>query len=169
LQPRIAPRYFSRNQLLNEGVERFQQRSPDSTDILHEYFVPREQFPVFVSRISRMIPGHTADLLNVTIRVVDTDHDSLLRYADQPVLALVMLFDQPRTAAADADMESLTRELIDAAIAVGGRYYLPYRLHATPEQFRLAYPQAERFFALKRQYDPEELFQNEFYLKYKTP
>ncbi len=47
-------------------------------------------------------------------------------------------------------MEALTRELIDAALACGGRYYLPYRLHATPEQFRAAYPQAERFFKLKR-------------------
>jgi hypothetical protein len=43
---------------------------------------------------------------------------------------------------------------------------LPYRLHATPEQFRRAYPQAEEFFALKRKYDPEELFQNQFYRKY---
>jgi FAD/FMN-containing dehydrogenase len=47
-----------------------------------------------------------------------------------------------------------------------GRYYLPYRLHATPKQFNEAYPQAEKFFELKRKYDPEELFQNEFYLKY---
>jgi len=38
--------------------------------------------------------------------------------------------------------------------------------HATDEQFHLAYPQARRFFALKRKYDPEALFQNRFYLKY---
>jgi len=63
-------------------------------------------------------------------------------------------------------MEALTRELIDAALACGGRYYLPYRLHATPAQFRAAYPQAERFFQLKRQHDPHELFQNRFYATY---
>ena len=49
---------------------------------------------------------------------------------------------------------------------LGGRYYLPYRLHATIEQFNRAYPQAQQFFQLKRQYDPEELFQNEWYRKY---
>jgi hypothetical protein len=43
---------------------------------------------------------------------------------------------------------------------------LPYRLHATPEQFARAYPQGADFFAAKRRYDPDELFQNEFYLKY---
>jgi hypothetical protein len=36
----------------------------------------------------------------------------------------------------------------------------------TIEQFRRAYPQADRFFEMKRKYDPEELFQNEFYVKY---
>jgi hypothetical protein len=43
---------------------------------------------------------------------------------------------------------------------------LPYRLHATPEQLQLAYPQADEFFRLKRKYDPSERFQSEFYAKY---
>jgi FAD/FMN-containing dehydrogenase len=63
-------------------------------------------------------------------------------------------------------MEALTRDLIDAALACGGRYYLPYRLHATREQMRRAYPRAQAFFELKRRYDPDEIFQNQFYLKY---
>lgn len=45
--------------------------------------------------------------------------------------------------------------------------YLPYRLHATPEQLHRAYPQARRFFELKRVYDPGELFQNRLYQVYK--
>jgi len=60
----------------------------------------------------------------------------------------------------------MTRELVDAVLLAGGRYYLPYRLHATPAQFLRAYPQADQFFNLKRQYDPQELFQNQFYRKY---
>ena len=63
-------------------------------------------------------------------------------------------------------MQRTTRQLIDAALAAGGRYYLPYRLHATARQFQQAYPQAMKFFKLKMKYDPDELFQNEFYRKY---
>ena len=63
-------------------------------------------------------------------------------------------------------MRAITRDLIDAALSRGGRYYLPYRLHATPEQFRTAYPQAAEFFRLKRHYDPDELLQNQFYRRY---
>ena len=63
-------------------------------------------------------------------------------------------------------MQALTRELIDAALDCGGRYYLPYRPHATLEQFKRAYPQAAEFFARKRYYDPEGIFENSFYLNY---
>jgi hypothetical protein len=63
-------------------------------------------------------------------------------------------------------MQTMTQELVDADLHTGGRYYLPYRLHPTLEQFRRAYPQSDTFFDLKRRYDPNELFQNEFYRKY---
>ena len=112
------------------------------------------------------MPKHSGNLLNVTVRSIEADNDTRLPYAPEPVFSLVMLFQQQRTAAADEAMGAMTRELIDAALDLGGRYYLPYRLHATREQFQRAYPQADAFFALKRTYDPNEVFQNQFYLKY---
>ena len=166
MQPALTPTHYSRNQLLGEGVETFANRSAETTDILHEYFIPRDGIEQFVQDVRRIVPQHEGDLLNVTVRSVQTDEDTVLRYADSPLLSLVMLFHQPRTAAADAKMQTMTRDLIDAALACGGRYYLPYRLHATPEQFARAYPQAAQFFAMKRKYDPEELFVNQFYLRY---
>jgi len=155
-----------RNQLLGESVEVFANRSAESTDILQEYFLPPESFEVFLERARLIVQEHKGDLLNVTVRDVLRDDDSFLRYADRDMLAIVMLFNQPRTPQADAAMETMTRALIDAAIRVGGRYYLPYRLHATSEQFRAAYPQASQFFELKRRYDPHQTFQNSFYVRY---
>jgi FAD/FMN-containing dehydrogenase len=66
-------------------------------------------------------------------------------------------------------MEQMTRELIDAALRAHGRYYLPYRLHASAEQFRAAYPRGAEFFRMKQKYDPQNLFENEFYVKYAKP
>jgi FAD/FMN-containing dehydrogenase len=166
LQPWLASQVFSRNQLLNEGVEVFQNRSPDSTDILHEYFVPRHRLAGFVQSMRQIIPRHQAKLLNVTVRDVAEDKDTFLRYADQPMTAFVMLFVQDKTPAGEQQMQSLARDLIDAALSHEGRYYLPYRLHATRDQFARAYPQADEFFQKKRTYDPDELFQNQFYAKY---
>lgn len=166
LQPMLAGKIFSRNQLLNEGVEVFENRSANSTDILHEYFVPRHRSASFVAAMKKIIPTHEANLLNVTIRAVNQDNDTFLRYASRPLVAYVMLFVQERSKNGEAQMQALTRDLIDAAIKHEGRYYLPYRLHATREQFEKAYPQSGDFFQRKREYDPHELFQNQFYIKY---
>jgi FAD/FMN-containing dehydrogenase len=169
LQPWLSGKIFSRNQLLNESAEVFQNRSTDSTDILHEYFVPRTRVAGFVEAMRRIIRTRKPNLLNVTVRAVNEDKDTFLRYADQPMFAFVVLFVQQRTDVAEKQMQALTQELIDAAIAHEGRYYLPYRLHATHEQFYRCYPRAREFFELKRKYDPDELFQNEFYVKYGKP
>ena len=169
LQPYLAGKVFSRNQLLNEGVEVFENRSADSTDILHEYFVPRHRLAGFLDAMRQIIPRQNANLLNVTVRAVNQDTDTFLRYAQQPMMAFVMLFVQDRTPDGERRMQALTRELIDAALAHEGSYYLPYRLHATSAQFHQAYPQAGDFFAAKRKYDPDELFQNQFYRKYGNP
>ena len=166
LQPHLAKKVFSRNQLLNESVETFRNRSAETTDILHEYFVPRTRIGEFLDELRRIVPDHHGNLLNVTVRSIDTDDDTFLRYADRHMFALVMLFQQPRTAAGDAAMEAMTQEMIETVLAMDGRYYLPYRLHATADQFHRAYPQARDFFDRKRQYDPDGIFSNRFYEKY---
>lgn len=166
LDPLLAGTYFSRNQLLNESVDTLANRSAETTDILHEYFVPRDRAEAFVGAARDIIRAQQANLLNVTVRDVREDKDTVLRYADRSMIAFVMLFLQPRTQEGEAAMRTLTRKLIDAAHEHGGRYYLPYRLHATREQFARAYPQAERFFERKLHYDPERRFVNRFWLEY---
>jgi len=166
LQPWLANKIFSRNQLLNEGVEVFENRSEKSTDILHEYFVPRDGLARFVEALRRIVPSYGGNLLNITVREVNEDRDTMLRFADQPMIAFVMLFEQQKSHDDEVRMQAMTRDLINTAIELEGCYYLPYRLHATVEQFHSAYPDAKRFFRLKRKYDPNELFQNQFYLRY---
>lgn len=158
--------FFARNQLLNSGVAIFENRTAATTDILHEYFIPPSNFEAFLERLRVIIPSSGCDLLNVTVRDVRQDHDTMLRYADRDMLALVMLFVQPRTPRGEAQMQALGQRLIDAALELEGRHYLPYRLHGDDEQFRRAYPQADEFFDRKRGYDPGELFQNQFYRRY---
>ncbi|HZU43376.1 MAG TPA: FAD-binding oxidoreductase [Terriglobales bacterium] len=167
--PYLSGTVFSRNQLMNESADWYLDHSNVTTDILHEYFVPKQGAVQFLRKAKITIRSHHADLLNVTVREVETDTDTFLRYADQPMIAFVMFFSQHRTAAAEGDMQQMTRELIDAAVREGGRYYLPYRLHASGEQFRAAYPNADDFFKLKTEYDPNGIFQNEWYLKYRKP
>jgi FAD/FMN-containing dehydrogenase len=169
LGEQLADASLSRNQVLSESVAIYAERSADRVDVLHECFVPFAEFAAFLDRARAVLEDHPADLLNVTLRSLETDDDTFLRYADRPMISAVFLFSAERTAAGDRDMETLTRALIDAADACGGRYYLPYRLHASREQFERAYPMARDFFAARRRYDPDLLFENAFSLHYGAP
>ena len=155
-----------RNAILYEPAAWFSDYSTNTTDILVECFVPPDQFESFVTDLRAIVPQSGMDLLNVTVRDINQDDDTFLRYADKNMISLVMLFSQTLNASGERKMSDLTQTLVAAALRHNGRYYLPYRLHATREQFDQAYPQAKKFFALKCKYDPDELFQNEFYLKY---
>jgi FAD/FMN-containing dehydrogenase len=162
----LFPANVSRNKVFHTGVEILQERSTGRTDILHEYFVPQGRFAEFLAALREVIPRRKVDLLNITVRFVKRDDETVLRYAESDVFSFVMLFSQPRTSEGESEMALVTRDMIDAALALNGSYYLPYRLHATPEQFRRAYPRADHFFERKRHYDPDGLFQNQFSIRY---
>jgi len=166
LQPWLRPEHFQRSRLLDEAVEVFGNGSAASTDIVMELFVPAGQLAHLLAKLRESQRTNPVDVLNVTLRHVLRDDDTFLRYADQPMHCAVFLIHQPFTPEAEAAMQRAARSMIQAALDCGGRYYLPYRLHATHEQFHAAFPRAKEFFELKRKHDPEELFQNKFYRHY---
>ncbi|SFP90409.1 FAD-binding protein [Hymenobacter arizonensis] len=158
---------YSRNEIMNESPAFYLNRTAGQTDVLHEYFIPAQQYNAFRLALQRRIPQHKADLLNVTLRNVYADTDTFLPYAREEVFGFVLFFNQGTTAADEADMVALTQELIADAEHLGGTYYLPYRLHAEPAQLARVYPQFQKFVALKQRYDPKEVFQNKFYQQYR--
>ncbi|UOA26180.1 Decaprenylphosphoryl-beta-D-ribose oxidase [Pseudosulfitobacter sp. DSM 107133] len=160
LAPKLASGPVTRNSLINEPVVTLDDRNPDRTDILHEYFVAPDRFADFVALCRAVIPASFQEFLNVTLRFVDSDPDSWLAYAPVPRIAAVMSFSQEMTARAESDMQRMTRELIDGVVAIGGTYYLPYRPHATVDQMARAYPRAAAFAAAKRRIDPDLLLRN---------
>jgi FAD/FMN-containing dehydrogenase len=171
LEKRLNPRLagpVSRNSILSAPANTLSDTDPDTVYILHEYFVPQEKLWEFVQSARAIIRAAEANLLNVTVRDVRQDHRSVLAYARQDVFGLVMTFVQQKTPAAETLMRDLTRRLIDAALESGGTFYLPYRPHATLEQFRRAYPAWTTAMQAKTQYDPDGVFRNTFYDRYRV-
>ena len=82
------------------------------------------------------------------------------------MFCFVLYYKQRNNAPASRAVARWTRELVDAALECGGRYYLPYRLDATRAQFQRAYPEAGRFAQLKHQIDPAGRFRNRLWDKY---
>jgi FAD/FMN-containing dehydrogenase len=155
----------SRNQQMDDQMEYLQNRL-DDTDILQEYFLPRARFAEFVDGLSAIVSREKANLLNVTIRGVERDTVTALPYAPQDVFALVLYFNQALNAGACQVLERTTRALIDLAVQLGGRFYLPYQLYYSPEQLHAAYPEAAELFAAKLRYDPGRILSNTFYERY---
>jgi hypothetical protein len=109
---------------------------------------------------------HGVNVINVSVRHTLRDPGTLLAWARQECFSFVVYYKQRTSEPARAEVGVWTRELIDAALALEGSYYLPYQIHATSEQFQRAYPRAQEFFALKRQLDPENRFRNQLWDRY---
>lgn len=136
------------------------------TYALQEYFVPTDRFEAFVESMGRILRAHGANVLNVSIRHAPADHDTLLAWAKTDSYSFVLYYAQETHDAAKAGVGAWTRELVDAAVAEGGSFYLPYQIHATRDQFLAAYPRADTFFAAKRRFDPEAKFRNRLWEAY---
>ena len=141
----------------------------NSTYVLEEYFVPVDRFDDFVPQMRQVFQRHGVNVINISIRHSKQDAGSLLAWARSEVFAFVVYYKQGTGEAARKEVGVWTRELIDAALSVGGSYYLPYQLQATREQFLRAYPRAGEFFELKRRLDPANKFRNELWDKYYRP
>ena len=166
VNPMISRGVSTRNSLMNEPVITLADGDDTRTDILHEYFVDAEQFGAFVQACREVIPSSFQQLLNITLRYVDTDRDSVLTYATSARVAAVMLFSQEKSVRAEADMARMTSALIERVLAIGGSYYLPYRPHATLEQFQRAYKRHAEFSDFKRKLDPGLLFRHNLWNQY---
>lgn len=137
-----------------------------STYALQEYFVPTDRFAAFVPNMARILRDHRANVLNVAIRHTRADPETLLSWAKGEVYSFVLYYEQATSAAAREAVGVWSRELVDAALAEGGSFYLPYQIHATRAQFLAAYPRAEEFFALKAEADPTYKFRNRLWEAY---
>jgi FAD/FMN-containing dehydrogenase len=114
----------------------------------------------------KIFKQYGVDVVNVSIRHTMPDHGSFLTWAPEEVFAFGIYYKQGTAEQEKTMVGTWTRELIDAVLSVGGRYYLPYQLHATQEQFHRAYPRANELFAVKQQVDPTNRFRNKLWDKY---
>ena len=160
LAPNLGAGLATRNTLMNEPVSNLANPFPRRTDILHEYFVPPDRFQDFLAACREVIPPAKAEFINVTLRHVAADRTSTMAFAPEKRIAAVMSFSQEITPEGEVDMIQTTEALIERIVAIGGAFYLPYRLHARRDQIEKAYPKTSHFVERKRHYDPGLLFRN---------
>jgi len=137
-----------------------------STYVLQEYFIPVRHFAAYARAMAAVIRKREAQVLNVSVRHSPADTATLLPWAKEEVFSFVVYYKQRAHAEAQRRTGAWTREMIATALAFGGRYYLPYQLHATRDQFDRAYPEAQQLREIKRRVDPAGRFANELWVAY---
>ncbi len=158
--PEATSGIATRSSLMNEPVKNLANPYQRRTDILHEYFVSPDRFGDFLTACREVIPPAKAEFLNVTLRFIDADATSVLAHSPVPRISAVMSFSQETSPEGEVDMLQTTERLIERIVAIGGAFYLPYRLHARRDQVARAYPKTEAFVAKKREIDPKLAFRN---------
>ena len=137
-----------------------------STYVLQEYFVPVRHFAQFAREMAAVIIKHHANVLNVSVRHSQADALSLMPWAKEEVFSFVVYYKQRTGELAQKEAGNWTREMIDTALKFGGRYYLPYQLHATKVQFDRSYPESAQLRVLKQRVDPANKFSNSMWDRY---
>lgn len=157
---------LTRNNAMRPSFDFLRYESDHNTDILQEYFVPIDSFVPFVDALRKTILEYDVNLMHVTVRYVPSNDEAFLHYSPVDQLALVLYINIGLGEEEIAAASRWTRELVDAAHAHGGRYYLVYQGFPTREQSREAYPKLDEFFDQKKRFDPEGRFSNRFYKDY---
>lgn len=136
------------------------------TYVLQEYFVPVSKLEEFIPKMRTVFNKYNVNVINVSIRHAQPDPGTYLAWAPEEVFSFVVYYKQATTQSAKKKVGTWTKEMIDQVLSVGGRYYLPYQIHATSEQFKTAYPGYNNYFALKKKLDPTNKFRNKLWDTY---
>lgn len=163
-----AAHVSTRNNAMRPPILCLEYDSPIDTDILQEYFIPVNQFAHFTEKARAIAEKNAINLMNVTVRYLKKDGEAFLSYAREDCFSFVFYMNHGLSPQAIEKAKNWTQELVAAALECGGAYYLPYQRYPSLDQLKAAYPEIERFFEKKREYDPNRIFQNEFYRDYQN-
>jgi FAD/FMN-containing dehydrogenase len=147
-------------------IDRALKTRAKASEMITELYVPRERLAAFMEDARVAIQQRKANVVYGTVRMIERDEESYLAWATQRFACIVLnLHIEHTPGGLEAGADAL-RALIDVAITHGGSYYLTYHRWARRDQVVQCHPKMPAFLALKRRYDPDEVFDSEWYRHY---
>jgi hypothetical protein len=114
-----------------------------------------------------LLRAERANVVYGTVRLIEKDDESFLAWAKERYACVIFNLHVEHTTEALDRAAGTFRALIDLGMKHGGSYYLTYHRWARRDQVEACYPQMRAFLAMKKRYDPEEVFQSSWYRHYK--
>ena len=135
--------------------------------MISEVYVPRDRIHDFMTDLSLSNEEQQLDIIYGTIRLIKTDTETFLPWAKQDYACIVLNLRVEHSELGLEKARSDFQLLIDVALNHDGSYFLTYHRWARKDQLLEAYPQFPMFLELKLKYDPQEMFQSDWYRFYK--
>ena len=139
-----------------------------ASEMITEIYVPRTGLARFLERVRDDFRRHRVELIYGTIRLIERDDESFLAWAREPWACIIFNLHAAHTDQGVRKAAADFRRLIERAIEWGGSYYLTYHRFAERRQVEACHPQMAEFLRLKRQHDPDERFQSDWYRHYRA-
>ena len=131
--------------------------------MISELYVPQDRFEQFMSSARRTVLETGANVVYGTVRLIKAEDETVLRWAKQDYACIIFnLLVEHSPEGIDRARDQF-RALIDCALDEGGCYYLTYHRWAGRDQALKAYPELPRFLELKDKYDPNGLFDSDWF------
>ena len=166
--------YWSDGQLFSSYVDHYHATLDRAlgacvkgSEMITELYVPPDRLAAFMEAARTLLRRRNAHVIYGTVRMIERDDETMLRWARERYACIVFNLHVEHTLSAVADAAETFRALIDLAIAENGSYYLTYHRWARRDQVERCYPQMREFLAEKRRFDPNELFQSDWYRHYR--
>ena len=146
--------------------EKLNAKNPCS-EMITEIYVPLRSLSDFLEQVRKDFRENKVELIYGTIRLIKQDDESFLAWAREDFACIIfnLHVEHSFTGLEKAKMDF--QLLIDRSIELGGSFYLTYHRWATKKQMLACYPQFADFLSLKMKFDPNEVFQSDWYSHFK--
>jgi FAD/FMN-containing dehydrogenase len=143
------------------------QNAFKETLVIGEHYVPRDRLLDFMAGARGILRAFGTEVIYGTIRAIMRDTVSFLPWAKQDYACVIFNLRTPHTDAGIKKTADTFRALIDLCAGLGGSFFLTYHRYASAAQVERCYPQFREWLRLKKQYDPDELFDSTWYRHYR--
>jgi len=149
-------------------IDRAVRARAKGSEMITEIYVPRPRLADFMSAARTTLRERRANVIYGTVRLIERDDETFLAWARDRFACVIFNLHIDHTPDAIEAAAGAFRALIDLGIERGGSYYLTYHRWARKDQVEACYPQMKDFLALKRRYDPGEVFQSDWYRHFRA-
>lgn len=139
-----------------------------SSEVISEIYVPKNKLTALFTRLRSDFRKYNVNVIYGTVRLINQDNESYLAWAKQDYASIVFNFHVVHSPEGISKAKHDFDLIIDRALQYDGSFYLTYHKWAKKYQILSAYPQFVDFLKLKRKYDPDEVFQSDWYRHYKN-